>query len=113
MKLGLLAVMLVAMAPVVSAAPKVLECTTKSADPLAHGETYQITFDEAASTVSINGGTPAKAIITGVRIEWVSEFARWRIDRVTGEWSSTQVGGVNNGWISGRGRCSVARSRSF
>jgi len=91
-------------------APKDFECfSIDDEDPLAPMQRYHILFNESASTVSVDGDPPVKATVTDQQIEWVSQSIRWRIDRVSGNWSGTEVGGVNDGWVSG-GHCTLAQS---
>jgi hypothetical protein len=99
----------------VNAAPTTLECVTQSSDPLLPVTSHQVVFDESSSTVSVDGGTPIKARATALLIEWSdsASASKWHIDRVTGTWTDTQVGGVNNGWVAARGLCTVVTSRKF
>jgi hypothetical protein len=79
------------------AAPTMLLCESKrfirdantNARVIAEDTSFsaQITFDEAAATVSIDNGSVAKATVTSTLIDWEDKNGRWHIDRLTGHWS--------------------------
>lgn len=80
---------------VVLASPVLLLCVTKAVtrdgmgEPaLFNRESYQIAFDEAQSTVAVDGNPPEKASITPTLIDWGrdSHAGAWHIDRLTGDW---------------------------
>jgi hypothetical protein len=91
------------------ASPVLLLCVTKTVtrngiSDFAHdGQSYQITFDEAESTVAVDGNIPVKASITPTLIDWGNESTggAWHIDRLTGAWhhwqfsESNQLAGIH------------------
>jgi len=87
------AILTALVSPIALATPVLLLCETKAVTRDGYtspesGESYQIAFDEAASTVTVDGDNAVKAAITATLMEWgdYSTGGAWHIDRLTGTW---------------------------
>jgi hypothetical protein len=108
------------------AGPVLLLCVTKTVTQYGGGITYrengsyQITFDEVASTVAVDRGPAVRAAITSTLIDWGDDSTggAWHIDRLTGLWSHWQFSESNqaigsNALEKVSGICTAPPKRKF
>jgi hypothetical protein len=109
-----------------AAAPVFLVCRTTSrtiqGGQLPYENSYQVIFNESASTVTVDGGIPFNAKIGATMIDWGRDAEHglylWHIDRLTGSFTLTEPSEQDDGFgyhypATERGRCAAPPPRKF
>jgi len=76
-----------------AANPVVVVCKTAAPPRMSYVvRSYQVIFDEANQTVSVDGINSSQASISRTLITWHSHGEEWHIDRTDGSWSHHILG---------------------